>query len=122
MMKNKVEDARVVKGSGNIFADLDLPNPVGDLFKADIAFQISQLIREKRLTQTKAARLLGVDQPRISDLLKGKIGRFSLEKLLDFLTALGRDVEITHRPGQEPNRRATIRVVVVNTKRGKVGV
>jgi len=68
-------------GSGNVFADLGLPNPEEHLAKAKLAMQINLLIKKKRLSQKDAAKLLGIDQPKISALHKGKLAGFSLEWL-----------------------------------------
>jgi len=114
-MKRTLKDTQVVNSSGNVFADLGLPDPQDDLYKADLLIQICRLIKERRLTQAKAAAILGVDQPRVSDLIRGKLGRFSTDKLFSFLNALGQEIEIACRPVRTPNRRATIRVVGTTT-------
>lgn len=80
--------------SENIFADLGIKNPEEALAKSELAIQIHQAIKKKKLTQKKAADLLGIDQPKISALLGGKLGGFSLERLIKFLNALGADVTI----------------------------
>lgn len=88
-MKKKIE---YEKSSGNIFADLDRPNPEELLAKSEVAIQISHIIKKKRLTQKKAAEILGIDQPKVSALLRGKLRSFSLERLFRFLNALGTTV------------------------------
>ena len=80
--------------SGNVFADLGLPNPEELLAKAELASQINSLIKKKKLTQTAAAKLLDVDQPKISALSLGKLSGFSLERLFRFLNILGQDITI----------------------------
>lgn len=80
--------------SGNVFADIGLPNPEELLAKADLASQINDLIKEKNLTQMEAAKLLEVDQPKISLLAKGKLSGFSLERLFKLLNILGQDITI----------------------------
>src|SRR5579872_2954118 len=92
-MSKKIQ---VEEGSGNVFADIGLPNPEQRLAKAGLAIRISQAIRARRLTQARAARLLKIDQPKISRLLRGQLSGFSTERLMH-LTLLGRDVEITVR-------------------------
>lgn len=82
-------------GSGNVFADLGLPDAEEMLAKADLAIQINNLIKERKLTQVEAARLLGVDQPKISLLAQGKLSGFSLERLFKFLNILGQNITIT---------------------------
>ena len=73
-------------------------NPEERLAKADLAIRIAETIRARRLTQTRAARILKIDQPKISRLLRGQLSGFSTERLMHFLTLLGRDIEITVRP------------------------
>ena len=89
---------RVAKSSGNVFADLGLPQPEQELLKARLTLQIYRLIKERGLTQAEAGKLLGIKQPHVSALMRNRSGTFSVERLLDFLTALGQDVEITVRP------------------------
>jgi predicted XRE-type DNA-binding protein len=84
----------VRKSSGNVFADLGLANPEELLVKAELAHQISVLIAAQNLTQTQAAVILGIDQPKISALLRGKLSGFSTDRLFRFLNALGSNVEI----------------------------
>jgi predicted XRE-type DNA-binding protein len=89
---------RVVQGRGNVFADLRLPNAKQELMKAHLTLQIYRIIRERGLTQTEAGKILGISQPQVSALARNRSGNFSIERLIDFLTALGRDVQITVRP------------------------
>ena len=88
------EEIKVRSSSGNVFADLGLANFDELLIKAELVRQITYLIAAANLTQTEAARLLGVDQPKISALLHGKFSEFSTDRLFRFLNALGSDVEI----------------------------
>ena len=90
--------SRVQKSGGNVFADLGLPNPEQELLKAQLALQIYRLIRQRGITQTEAGKVLGIKQPHVSALMRNRSGSFSVERLMDFLTALGQDVEITVRP------------------------
>ena len=99
------------EGSGNVFADIGLPNPEERLAKADLAMRISEAIRARRLTQTRAAHILKIDQPKISRLLRGQLSGFSTERLLHFLTLLGRDIEITVKPASRLRRLGHLRVV-----------
>ncbi len=80
--------------SGNVFADLGFHDAAEMLAKADLAQKISGAIARRGLTQAEAAELLGVDQPKISALKRGRLSGFSLERLLRFLIKLGLDVEI----------------------------
>jgi predicted XRE-type DNA-binding protein len=88
---------QVKEGSGNVFADLGFPNPEREQLKAHLTLKIYRLIKARGLTQAKAGEILGIPQPRVSALMKGHPTSFSLERLMEFLTALGQDVEITVR-------------------------
>ena len=83
--------------SGNVFADLGVDAPEEALAKAELTAKIAEIIEARGLTQAAAARLLGIDQPKVSALLRGKLTGFSTERLIKFLNALGRDVEIVIR-------------------------
>lgn len=87
-----------VESSGNIFADLGLPDADERLAKAELAIEIAEILRQRRFTQVQAAAVLGVDQPKVSALICGRISGFSLERLLRFLLRLGADVSITVKP------------------------
>lgn len=104
--KNRVEE-----GSGNVFADIGLPNPEERLAKAELAIRIAETIRARRLTQTRAAHILKVDQPKISRLLRGQLSGFSTERLMHFLTLLGRDIEITVKRAPRSGRQGHLRIV-----------
>src|SRR5260370_35993656 len=93
--KNKI---RVKEGSGNVFRDLGFPNPEREQLKARLTLQIFRIIKARKLTQAAAGRVLGIKQPHVSGLMRGQSGNFSVERLMDFLTALGQDVQITVRP------------------------
>ena len=95
MKKNRI---RVEEGSGNVFADLGFPNPERELLKARLTLQIYRLIKDRGLTQAQAGAVLGIKQPHVSGLMRGQSGNFSVERLMEFLTALGQDGEITVRP------------------------
>lgn len=106
-----MQDApEVTEGSGNVFADLGLEDADDLLVKADLAGRISDVLEERALTQAQAAEILGVTQPRVSDLLRGRLDLFSIEALIRFLNALDRDVELVVRPKPEHEPRARLRV------------
>jgi predicted XRE-type DNA-binding protein len=88
----------VIEGSGNVFADLGLPNADQELMKARLTLQIALIIKNRGLTQAEAAKILGIQQPHVSALTRNRAGNFSIGRLIDFLTALGQDVEITVKP------------------------
>ncbi len=81
-----------------MFADLGLPNPDLALAKAELVGRIRDVIAGRKLTQVKAAKLLGLDQPKVSALVRGRVEGCSLDRLFRFLNALGQRVEITVRP------------------------
>ena len=91
------DEIRIEEGSGNLWADIGRPDADEALARAELMRQISEMIRARGLTQAAAARVLGTTQPTVSDLVRGKLSQFSLERLIAFLNALGQDVEITVR-------------------------
>ena len=93
--ENRIE---VEEGSGNLWADIGRPDADEALARAELMRRISEGIHVRGLTQAAAAQLLGTTQPTISDLVRGKLSRFSLERLIAFLNALGQDVEIVVHP------------------------
>lgn len=94
---SRKDDVRIERGSGNVFADLGRPDAETHLLKAELVTRIDQIIRERRLTQARAAELLGISQPDVSRLLRGNFRDYSVERLLRLMTILGRDVEIVIR-------------------------
>ena len=88
----------VFVGSGNVFADLGLPNAEEHLVKAQLVYKIHSLMKRRGLKQVEAARLFGIKQPDVSKMLRGDFKQFSVERLLRFLVALNQDVEIVVRP------------------------
>ncbi len=86
--------------TGNVFADLGLPDAGEHLIKAGLVLRIDQTIRRRKLTQAAAAQLMGIDQPKISAMLAGRFRGYSVERLMRFLVALGHDVEIGVKPGK----------------------
>src|SRR5262245_43727602 len=101
----------VEASSGNVFADLEVPDADEALAKADMARKICALLAARKLTQARAAAVLGIDQPKVSALIRGKLDGFSTGRLFRFLNALGQDVEIVVRPRRLENGRALTRVV-----------
>lgn len=94
---NKTKRIRVTPGSGNVFRDLGFPNPEREELKARLTLEIYRAIKDRGLTQSAAGQILGIKQPHVSGLMRGQSGNFSVERLMEFLTALGHDVEITVR-------------------------
>jgi len=100
----------VTESSGNVFADLGFSDPEEELAKAQLASHIRQILQRRRLTQVAAAELMGIDQPKVSALLNGRLANFSSDRLMRLLTALGQDVEITVKAKPRHRTRGHIRV------------
>jgi predicted XRE-type DNA-binding protein len=96
MLKRKILERE--SGSGNVFADLGLADAGEHLIKAGLVVKIDRTIRQRHLTQAAAARLMGIDQPKVSAMLAGRFRGYSVERLMRFLVALGHDVEIVVKP------------------------
>lgn len=94
--------------NGNVFADLGLPNSEEALAKAELAHKITAVMQARQLTQVELAKKLGVDQPKVSALVRGQLAGFSLERLMRFLLLLGQDIKITVQAS--PRARARLRV------------
>ena len=100
----------VEESSGNVFADLGYPNAEEALAKARLAQRIAAVLEQKRLTQVQAAKLLGIDQPKVSKLRRGQLREFSTERLFRFLNALDQDVEIVIKRKPRSRRHAWVSV------------
>ena len=100
----------ILESSGNVFADLGLPNPEQEMMKARLTLQIYKIIRERGLTQAQAAKVLGIKQPHVSLLMRNRAGSFSASRLMEFLTALGQDVEISVRPSTKPHGEMSVSI------------
>jgi predicted XRE-type DNA-binding protein len=98
-------------GSGNVFADLGYPDAKERTLKVQLAMEVNRLLEARGTTQAAAAAALGILQPHVSDLARYRLDRFSVERLMGFLVALGRDVEIRIRPRPTRNARAAVRVM-----------
>lgn len=92
----------------NIFADLGLPDADGHFLKAQIVAELYRLTGERKLTQVKAAELMGISQPEVSRLFKGHFREYSIERLMECLTAFDLDVEIVSKPIGNTGRRGHI--------------
>ena len=111
MVKKRDAKIPVIESSGNVFADLGFAEPEEELTKAQLAAHIRQVIKRRRLTQVEAARVIEVDQPKISALLNGRLANFSSDRLMRFLNALGQDVEIVVKAKPRTRARGRIRVL-----------
>ena len=96
------------KSSGNVFADIGFANPEREQLKAHLTLQIYRIIKNRHLTQAQAGTVLGIKQPHVSALMRNRSGNFSVERLMDFLVALGQDVEITVRPTRKSHGQVSI--------------
>jgi predicted XRE-type DNA-binding protein len=104
--------ARKVKvevGSGNIFADLGLPDADTHFLKAQIVSEIYRIISERKLTQAGAGKLMGITQPEVSRMFKGSFREYSIERLMGFLTGFDRDVEIVVKPHKKAGKTGRIK-------------
>ena len=91
-------DPAITPGTSNVFADLGLPDPGERQTKTRLALALNRIIKDRSLKQAEAAALLGVPQPKVSALVNYRLDGFSVEKLMGFIVAMGRDVEIVVRP------------------------
>jgi predicted XRE-type DNA-binding protein len=105
MRKRKIE---VDEGTGNVFADLGLSDSEERLLKANIIAELIRLIKDRGLTQVKAAKLVGVSQPDLSHLLRGDFDDYSAERLMKMLTVFEQDIEIVMKPHRRAGKRGRI--------------
>lgn len=115
MVKKQEAPIEVTASSGHVFADLGFAEPETELVKATLASHIRELIKRRRLTQVAAAVLVGIDQPKVSALLNGRLANFSSDRLMRLLTALGKDVDITVKA--KPRNRGYERIRVLGEAR-----
>jgi predicted XRE-type DNA-binding protein len=109
--RNKVTP-NITESSGNVFADLGFANSEQELLKARLTLQIYRTIKERKHTQAQAGEILGIKQPHVSSLMRGQSGMFSVERLMDFLRALGHDIEIAVTPSRK--EQGSMSVLVAN--------
>ncbi len=105
------DDIIVEESSGNIFADLGYPDAEEVLAKSRLAQRIAELIEKQNLTQVQAASILGIDQPKISKLMRGQLREFSTDRLFRFLNAMNQDVEIGIREKPQERKQAILSVI-----------
>ncbi len=111
MAKKIDDDLKITKGSGNVFADIGLPNPEERLAKAHLVSTLDDLIVNRKISQRAAAEIIGLDPGDLSNLLNGRTKGYSLDRLLRFIRAFDRDVEI--RIKEMPKSRKESRISVV---------
>lgn len=105
------EEIEITESSGNVYADVGHPNSQEALAKAELAMLIADVIKRKKLTQAKAAVLMGIDQPKVSLIIRGKLSGFTIERLFRFLMALGMDIFIEAKPHRSRITQPTIHVI-----------
>jgi predicted XRE-type DNA-binding protein len=111
MARKRESEISVTPGSGNVFADLGFARPEEELARAKLASRIRQIVEHRGLTQVAAAKLMEIDQPKVSALLNGRLANFSSDRLLRLLTALGQDVDIILRNAPRHRERGRVRVM-----------
>lgn len=111
--RNAGRKAQVTHGTGNVFADLKFPDAVERQAKVRLTYALNQVLEARKLSQADAARVLGVTQPKVSALRHYKLSGFSVERLMNLLTALDQDIEIAIR--RKPSSRKAGRITVVAT-------
>jgi predicted XRE-type DNA-binding protein len=102
------KNTKMEQSSGNVFADLGLSHPEQEFLKAKLTLQIYLIIRARDLTQAEAGKILGIRQPHVSALMRNRAGAFSVERLMDFLTALGQDVRISVKPARKEHGEVSV--------------
>jgi predicted XRE-type DNA-binding protein len=102
---------KVDVGSGNIFADLGLPDAENHFLKAQIVSEIYRLTNQRKLTQARAGKLMGITQPEVSRMFKGNFREYSIDRLMSFLTSFDRDVEIVVKPRKKDGKSGRITFV-----------
>jgi predicted XRE-type DNA-binding protein len=107
---NESTNEQVTPSSGNVFADMGFDNPEEMLLKAELVRQISAAIKEKGWNQYQAAAALGIDQPKVSELVRGRFSGYSIERLFKYLNALDRDLEIIVKPSSGKKHRVKVTV------------
>jgi predicted XRE-type DNA-binding protein len=100
--------SKVEAGSGNIFADLGLPDAGPHFLKAQIVAELHRLAAAQKLTQAQIGKRLGISQPEVSRMFKGHFREYSIERLMEFLTSFDRDVQIVVRPRKRPGKAGRI--------------
>lgn len=108
--KKQVDEVECEMSSGNVFEDIGVENPEEELTKAKLVWEIEKIIKKKKLTQVEAARIMGINQPKVSALIRRKLDGFSVERLIHFLNTLGQDIDIIVR--QKPSNRKQARINV----------
>jgi predicted XRE-type DNA-binding protein len=104
------EKEKIQRGGGNVFSDIGVEHPERVRTRAQVMFRIAEILRERGLTQKRAAKLLGIPQSKVSCLMNGKLSAFSLDYLFEILNALDKDVEIVIHPKRSGEKTASTHV------------
>ncbi|MCW5255957.1 XRE family transcriptional regulator [Verminephrobacter aporrectodeae subsp. tuberculatae] len=102
MTKRMIEDMEIETSSGNVFADLGLPDAEKLKIKSGLVIEITRAVRRLGLTQEEAGRRMGISQPKVCGMLRGDFANLSEHKLMECLNRLGYDIEIRVRPAAKP--------------------
>jgi predicted XRE-type DNA-binding protein len=102
MKKRLIDGVEVQRSSGNVFADLGLPDADKLKIKSGLVIEIRKAMRRLGITQQEAAKRMGITQPKVSDMMRGDFSNLSERKLMDCLNRLGYDIEIKVKPTAEP--------------------
>lgn len=113
MQKKEPKEVEVTASSTNVYADTEHPNPEEALAKAELAILISAAIKKKKLTQKQAAELIGVDQPKVSAIIRGQLAGFTIDRLFRFLIALGMNIIIEVK--SHTSRTSPVNIQVVHS-------
>ncbi len=108
--EEEISDTRVEIGSGSVYEDLGLKNYQEMETKSNLVIEIGKAIKKRKLTQTQVAEILGISQPKLSELLNGRFRGYSVERLIHFLNELGQDVDIVVRAKPRNRSKACVNV------------
>lgn len=111
MARKRETEIEVTPSSGNVFADLGFDQPEAELAKAKLAAHIWKIVKDRKLTQAAAGKIMDLDQPKVSALLNGRLANFSSDRLMRFLAALGADVDIVVRHASKRREKGHVRVL-----------
>lgn len=106
----KAGKPKIRRGGANVFADLGLPDAKNHFIKAQLVGRMMDIMKSRKLTQAAVARIVGIAQPDVSNLIRGRFRGYSIDRLMGFLVALDQDIEIVVR--SKPKRRADARLTV----------
>jgi predicted XRE-type DNA-binding protein len=115
-IQDEMADTKVEIGTGSVYADLGFKNYKEMETKSNLVIEINKAIKKRKLTQTQAAEMIGISQPKLSELLSGHFRGYSVERLIHFLNELGQDVDIVVK-SKPRNRKAQVRVYHFNNER-----